>query len=272
MLPIGLSSCGKELNDATFAAYRAAGITHMEISLPHTGYASLNYREVREIADRHGILLWSFHLPFSPFETLDISRKDLAKNSVAYLSELIQRASDIGIKTHIIHASGEPIAEEDRPERMKRSRESLCLLADVAKSCGSRIAVEDLPRTCLGRNSGDLLALTADHPDLCICFDTNHLLAEPVPDFIRAVGHKIVTTHVSDYDRLDEKHWLPGEGVTDWGELYRTLLEVGYTGPWLYEIGYGAPDTHPRSRNLTPADFVRNANEIFAGAPLTCID
>ena len=272
MLPIGLSSGGKPLTDETFAAYREAGITHMELAIPPDAYLTLNYREVRELADRHGVLLWTLHLPFMPFDVLDISRPDLAKASRAHLTEIIGRAADIGIKTFVVHASGEPIAEEDRPERMKVAKESLCILADVAGREGGRIAVEDLPRTCLGRNSGDLLALTADHPELRICFDTNHLLAEPTVDFIRAVGHKIVTTHVSDYDRLDEKHWLPGEGVTDWGELYRTLLEVGYTGPWLYEIGYKAPATHPRSRDLTPADFARNAREIFAGAPLTRID
>ena len=271
MLPIGLSSCGKPLTDELFAAYRAAGITHMEIAISPEEYLTLNYREVRERADRHGILLWSRHLPFAPFSTMDISRPDLTKASVAHLTEIIKRGADIGVKTFVVHASGEPIAEEDRPERMKTAKEALCILADTAGACGGRIAVEDLPRTCLGRNSGDILALTADHPDLRVCFDTNHLLAEPTADFIRAVGHKIVTTHISDYDRLDEKHWLPGEGVTDWGELYRTLLEVGYTGPWLYEIGYKAPATHPRSRDLTPADFVRNAREIFAGENLTVI-
>ena len=271
MLPIGLSSCQKELTDTTFAAYRAAGITHMEISLPHGQYPSLNYREVRETADRHGVLLWSFHLPFSPFDTLDISRRDLAKESVAYLSELIRRASDIGIKTHIIHASGEPIAEEDRPERMKQARESLCLLADIATTCGSRLAVEDLPRTCLGRDSSDMLSLVADHPDLRICFDTNHLLSEDPLAFIRAVGSKIVTTHVSDYDGLDEKHWLAGEGILPWHALYSALVAEGYQGPWLYEIGYAAPATRPRSRNLTPDDFVRNAQEIFAGKEITVI-
>jgi sugar phosphate isomerase/epimerase len=271
MLPIGLSSCGKELNDETFAAYREAGITHMELALAPAEYPVLNYRAVREMADRHGVLLWSLHLPFNPFHVLDISRRELAENAVAYQSELIKRGAEIGIKTFVIHASGEPIAEEDRPERMKQARLSLCLLADVAKSCGGRIAVEDLPRTCLGRNSSDMLALIADHPDLRICFDTNHLLSEDPLAFIRAVGSKIVTTHVSDYDGLDEKHWLAGEGILPWHAMYGALIAEGYTGPWLYELGYAAPATRPRSRNLTPDDFVRNAQEIFAGKEITVI-
>lgn len=271
MLPIGLSSCGKPLTDETFAGYRAAGITHMEISLTAEACDALNYREVRELADRHGVLLWSFHLPFAPFSKIDISRKDLAAATVDYLSELLKRAANIGIETFVIHASGEPIAEEDRPERMKIAQESLCRLADLAKSEGGRVAVENLPRTCLGRDSADIRALTAVHPDLCVCFDTNHLLAEPALDFIRAVGAKTVTTHVSDYDRLDEKHWLPGEGVTDWQELYTALTAVGYKGPWLYELGYTAPASRPRSRDLTAADFARNAQEIFAGEKLTVV-
>ena len=48
---------------------------------------------------------------------------------------------------------------------------------------------------------------------LRVCFDTNHLLKESIIDFIYNVGDKIITTHVSDYARENERHWLPGEGV-----------------------------------------------------------
>ena len=104
MLPIGLSSCGKPLTDELFAAYRAAGITHMEIAISPEEYLTLNYREVRERADRHGILLWSLHLPFAPFSTMDISRPDLTKASVAHLTEIIKRGADIGVKSADVFA------------------------------------------------------------------------------------------------------------------------------------------------------------------------
>ena len=68
---------------------------------------------------------------------------------------------------------------------------------------------------------------------------------------------------------LGSGHWLPGEGDIPWSELYKALLDVGYTGAWMYEIGPKCPNTILRDRDLTCADFARNAKEIFEGKPLT---
>lgn len=46
--------------------------------------------------------------------------------------------------------------------------------------------------------------------------DTNHLLKDLTEEFIKNLGLKVVTLHVSDYDRIDERHWIPGKGVNDW--------------------------------------------------------
>lgn len=40
---------------------------------------------------------------------------------------------------------------------------------------------------------------------------------------------------MSDYDRKNERHWLPGEGVIDWNELLSVLIDSGYKGPFIYE-------------------------------------
>ena len=75
-----------------------------------------------------------------------------------------------------------------------------------------------------------------------------------------------------DYDFIDERHWLPGEGKVDWRAVYKTLVDGGYQGAWMYEVGFATPTkTLHRPRNLTCADFVRNAREIFAGKPITVI-
>ena len=116
------------------------------------------------------------------------------------------------------------------------------------------------------------LRLLAADPRLRVCFDTNHLLRETHGNFVKAVGEKIVTTHVSDYDFIDEKHWLPGEGKVDWPTLTQLLKNAGYGGVWLYEVGFKAPRSRPRSRDLTCEDFVRNAREIFGGFPITAVE
>lgn len=264
MRTVGLSTCGFPLTKENFAALKAAGIDAVEISMPWDQYADIDYAAVQRYAEKYGIQLWSFHLPFCPFEQVDISSPDeaLRQGTIAYYTTLIEKATAIGIKTFIVHPSGEPIADDRREQHVKQAMHSLDELAEIAAGHGAVIAVEDLPRTCLGNTSEELLRLIGVNDALRICFDTNHLLGEDPVHFVHAVGDKIVTTHVSDYDFLDERHWLPGEGNVDWHALLDALDEAGYHGMWLYELGLEAPNV-TRPRKLTFADFRRNADELF---------
>ena len=272
-MKLALSTSGRNISSERFINYKNAGIEAMEISEGHIdGANAVDFPKIRALADEYGITLWSFHLPFLPFETIDISQPDLANYTVEYFSSLIDKATAIGIKTFVLHPSGEPIKEEDRSMRLECAKKSLYKLAEYAKSKGAVIAVEDLPRTCLGRNSSDILELLSAHDDLRACFDTNHLLNEDVLHFIEAVGNKIITTHVSDYDFINERHWVPGEGKIDWLALKNKLTEVGYDGYWLYELGLeGSTRTVDRARELTYSDLALNFNEIMADKAITTI-
>lgn len=265
MFEIGVSVCGAKIDRELFDKYVTAGITHMEISVNKEECQRLDYKMVEKYSQETGVRLWSFHLPFYPFEEIDISNKLICDKSVDCLSELIKKAGDIGIEKYVIHASGEPIEDCDRNSRMETAKESLVKLAEVAHECGGVIAVEDLPRSCLGRNSSDISELISCDDRLMVCFDTNHLLGEDFGDFIRNVGKRIVTTHISDYDFVNERHWLPGEGKVDWQRLITELKGVGYTGPWLYEIGLNIPGNIIRDRALCYEDFVNNAKALFEG-------
>ena len=251
-----------------FMECREHGIECVEISNSYLSQAeNVDFVKMAEFAKRYGVELWSYHLPFGPFEKLDISSRDkeVWKFSLETQQEYIRKASAVGIKTYVIHPSGEPIADEERSERMKWAQENLSKLAETAHRCGGTVAVEDLPRTCLGRNSDEILKLISADERLRVCFDANHLLKEDNVDFIRKVGSKIVTTHISDYDFINERHWLPGEGKNDWQAIIAALKEIGYSGPWLYEIRFECPKTIIRPRNLCIADFALNAEELFAG-------
>ena len=271
MLNIGLSSCGKELNAELFRSYSESGIKCIEISAGRAEYAnSLNWKEIKVLSDMYGVDLWSFHIPFLPFDEIDISNPNLADYTVEYFCKLIEYASEIGIRRFVINPSGEPI-REGRDERMACAKESLRRLADFAEKFGAVICVEDLPRTCLGRDSSEILELVSAHPSLKICFDTNHLLSETNEEFVKKVGDKIETLHVSDYDFLNERHWLPGEGLVDWTALYSSLIKAGYRGAWLYELGFATPQSIVRERVLTCADFANNAKEIFSDSEITVL-
>ncbi len=149
-------------------------------------------------------------------------------------------------------------------------------------TCGKRVTAElcdgyreagiEVLEVCYGTQLlEEIVELVSVHKDLRVCFDTNHLLNQDPCDFVRKLGDKIITLHISDYDFQNERHWLPGEGDINWPELISTLKETGYSGPWLYELGLVCPKSIIRPRELTYEDIANNARELFAGKKPTTI-
>ena len=265
MYKIGLSTCSSRITEETFSGYSSAGLEFMEISDNIEGYARLNYSELSALPEKYGVKIWSMHLPFGPFTVLDLSNPALAEHTVKYYAELIKKGAEIGVDKFVLHPSGEPIKEEERRLRMETAKASLGALAKIAAKHGAVICVENLPRTCLGKNSEEIAELVSAHPALRVCFDTNHLLSEDPAEFVRKIGDKIATIHVSDYDFVNERHWLPGEGKIDWQAILAALREINYSGVWMYEIELRCPKTILRDRAFVYEDFSKNAKELFAG-------
>lgn len=244
-------------NTLVFKSLADAKIKCMELSTDYNTYFNedkLDFinksADIKAEAAKFGVELWSIHLPFSG--NLDISLADeRSDNTMRAHLDLITAAAKADFKVAVVHPSSEPISDDDRPARLEKSRTNLKILAEHAKSSGIKLAVEDLPRTCLGNCSDDMLYLLKDNPDLNVCFDTNHLLKQDNTEFINIVGDRIITLHVSDYDFIDERHQLPFTGKNNWKSVITALENAGYNGPWMYEVS--------RSKfNLTFEDLYNN--------------
>ena len=273
---IGLSDCCMQTSMAEkFKLYAENGIDYMEISRgQNQQFLDLDFTEVKALMEQYPeVKVWSVHLPFCPFNKLNIASFDeeLVKNTVEYYKKGIDKIASIGVKIAVIHPSGEPNKPEDREALLEIASTCFAALAEHAKQYGITVAVEDLPRTCLGNCSDDIKKLISKHPDLRVCFDTNHLLDQRNVDFVREIGDKIITLHVSDYDFLNERHWLPYEGKVNWVELVEALEEVGYNGVWMYEIGFKAGKNIDRDRDLTFDDFKENHKACISKKPFTPI-
>jgi sugar phosphate isomerase/epimerase len=268
---VGLSTPFDCLNEAHFAEYARLGIGAFELSVDAEDYERVDIQSVARIAEQTGILPWSFHLPFYylPHAIIDVTDEDGRKEAVAFQSEQIRRASDAGFRHIVVHPSSEPISDAVRAQHFFASKKSLEELSKVCNSVGVVMAVENLPRTCLANTSKELLSLIDGLDGVGICFDVNHLLIEKHDAFLRAIAPKLVTLHLSDYDFVDERHWLPGEGKMDWNAFIKGLESVGYDGPLMYEVNRKATSTIARERAVSPSEFAQNAHEMINGLPLT---
>ncbi len=235
----------KDGGEEAFKAWKAAGIDVVELGVPRVDsneeavQASAWARQVKGWADEAGIQLWSIHIPFA--RDLDISNASEAEREkvVVNLRRLIKAYAPLGVEKMVIHGSYEitnPIPLGDREVRIASSHKSLGELAPFAAAVHAQLALEELPRSCLGNTSAEVTRLLAGLGRVGICLDTNHLIKQETPQhFISIVGRRIVTIHVSDNDGIDERHWLPGKGIIDFKLIILGLQAKGYKGPWMFE-------------------------------------
>jgi len=233
----------------------AAGFTDAELGFPWTlppdemlDDARYNYKILREA----GINVSSAHLPFGAWWEPSVLEPAWRDDALRRFKGLLDWIAAQGIPLAVLHASWEPIPVEDRPARLRTAITSIEELGAYAKERGVALAIENLPRTCLGNTAREALALAEGAAG--VCFDVNHLLLESHADFLAAAGPRIVTTHISDYDFENERHWFPGAGGIDWPALLRGLAAVGYTGRYIFELG---EDGTPAMGRFTPAQLAQ---------------
>ncbi len=232
-------------NGEGFELYRRAGIKYAEFSVNDENCRKLGFFEdpcrLVKIAKEHGVEFWSFHIPFSGLlnpANLDPERNKL---SMEILESYTRAALKAGFRTLVLHPSSEPNKEEERQAQIERSTENMAYLAKICAEDGAMLAIEDLPRTCLGNCSFDILTFLNSIPEAGLCFDTNHLTMQPNLDFLddlidNGMAGRIRTLHVSDYDFIDERHRLPGDGINDWNGIFDRLEKLDYNGVFMYEV------------------------------------
>lgn len=200
-------------------------------------------KKLAELSKEYGVKIRSYHLPFSdegdmPFIPASLD-KNIRKNTFEKTKELINIVAPCGIEIVVIHGSLRVLPEE-RQQKLDIFVDYIKDLCDFCKPLGIKVAVESLKPRCIGNSSDELIYIVenVNRDNVGICFDSNHLLFEDNTEFVNKAGKYIITTHLSDFDGDDEKHWYPGRGINNWKSIVGAMKEKGYTGPWVFEVSF----------------------------------
>jgi len=206
----------------------------------------------------------SVHLPFcgaglcwDPSALDENVRKEVSARFI----KLIRDHADLMAPMVTLHASNEPPLEE-HPQRIGQVCKTIEEMLPTARELGFIINVEFLPRTCVGNCVEELEQIVSrfDPDQVGICMDVNHVMTRyrELPAMIDRLAPRIRAFHLSDYDGIDENHWLPGQGIIDWIELMRHIRAIDHDLLLILETG----DWQLKSRQrLVDPQFMIRQNE-----------
>ncbi len=220
-------------NPAWQKAVASAAIRRIEYSCAE-GFTLEQFAEDVKILcamqERGEVEVGSIHIPFGAEMAVGTSDDVLRNRTIQFIKDFMAVTAPIGCRNYTLHPSTEPIQEEDRPAYMAGLRKALLELEDTARAQGAVFNLENLPRTCLGRDLKEMVEILDGLPEdvFGYCIDVNHFcgFAAQCPEIIARLGKRINSMHINDYDGVDECHWYPGLGVLDWSAIIREIRKL----------------------------------------------
>ncbi len=239
--PLGVSLHTLDPEQQLATAERLAGssVKAVELWEPDFDKDEHHVTEMRRLLAIAGVTARTVHAAFGGALDPSSPNPDVRAAGIEAFRAALDLAVRMQAQIVVVHASAEPILDEERAARIAEAQRSIRTMAKMAGNVGCRIAVELLPRSCLGNSAQELLALLEgiDPQTAGVCLDTNHMMADFValPDAVRTLGPRLIALHCSDYDGIDEKHWPPLRGVIDWPAFLTALSDIRFQGPLNYE-------------------------------------
>ncbi len=237
------------------------GFTEVELNLGYWLWLADDalFMQLKGILTDSGLSVWAYHMPYSGTVPeagfIDPAHPDAAvrEGTVAATAWALERLADLGGRRLVIHPNASHLQAGQRDEAMALSCQTLRACAEELQALARRrpeareimLAIEPMPPWGLLNRPAEAEAMldVLDAGSAGLCLDVNHInLAGQDPiKYIQRVGGLVCTTHLSDNDGLDERHWAPGRGVLPWTELLAELTGSGYAGPLIFETGqFGA--------------------------------
>ena len=198
----------------------------------------------------------SYHIPFLALDDLSSPDELSRTRALSRFRAHYKAVQEFECKYLILHPSTEirTNVKSERDERIGQLRKSLQEMESEIRDLNVKLALEFLPRLCLGNTLSDMeQILDGMNEELFgVCFDVNHIMSQytQIPEMTRKLGKRLFTTHISDYTGIDECHWLPGHGVIDWKGFVEALKDIDYRGPFNYEIRHQEGNAERRVRVL----------------------
>jgi len=198
-----------------------------------------------------GLFLENIHIPYDNCDELwsehKSTRDAIVNKYIVWLNDCAKYNIPIMVM-HITDSLNLPSPDQNGHYGI----DSISRLLKVAEDLGVTIAIENT-----GREDYIYFVLSELHSNYFgFCYDSSHNRIYSKNDLalLENLANCIVTTHLSDNDGHQDRHWLPGEGIIDWEKVCKVFPQVDYAGYLTLEV-------YPTEQELkkTPEEFLAKA-------------
>lgn len=250
-----IKSCGFTAIDLNMNQY--IKVSELEKSEPP--YRSFYEKSIEELyeyfaplkaaCEKHDIVIAQMH---GPFPTWLNGKNELNEYLIGVFEKCLAVAKFLGcpgVVVHPVHGA----EDKEWDSNMWQYRR----LIPAAKKYGVKVLLENIfarfnGRFVQGRLSDpttackyfDALTEEAGFDAFGFCFDVGHAIitCQNIPDFIRALGHRLTNLHIHDNNGLDDLHLLPYTCLTtganlvcNWEGILDALHDIKYRGALCFE-------------------------------------
>ncbi len=185
---------------------------------------------IPELVRSCGLFLENIHAPFNNCNKLWSDDSSIRSDIKNEYDSCISFCARHGIPIVVVHIS----RGSDAPEINSYGIDVLREIVKHAENSNVIVAMENTGKPYYL----DHIYSSIESPYLGFCYDSSHdfLGASEPGEILSKRGHLLVATHLSDNDGVTDKHWIPKEGIIDWGIIGDSFPKDAYTGLFTLEV------------------------------------
>jgi sugar phosphate isomerase/epimerase len=177
-----------------------------------------------------GLLLENIHAPYENSNNLWSEDRTVRDAAVRNRIGWVEDCAKYDVPIMVMHIT----CGVDQPEPNNYGLDSIARILETAEALGVTVAIENTRRV----DYLETVMREITSPNLGFCYDTSHdwATSETPTTLLRQWSHRLVNVHLSDNDGLEDRHWLPGEGIVDWMDVCDILSGLSFPGHLMLEV------------------------------------
>lgn len=218
------------------------------------GSPGINRAHMPDLVRDAGLMLDNVHVPYDGIDDLwsedAIRRERVVRKHLDWIDEFARYDIPLMVM-HVLDRSYPPAPNQYGVECISR-------IVSAAEAAGVGVAIENTGEVSFI----DYILSRIESKSLGFCYDSSHdwLYSSNKGCILEKCGHRLLCTHLSDNDGIQDRHWLPGLGGVDW-KVVRTLLPLEtFSGV----IGLEITASEHQRQNMLPGKFLRHAYQTVA--------